>query len=148
MRNSSIIIKEITFKDSVYMYDLFEYPVDEALAQRLIRSFRARIQKRDSLVLGIFSISEHRLAGVIEAYDLQNDGSLTIGYRICPSMRNKGYGSAAAELFSSWLLHHGVLYIKASAKKTNTASCRILAKCGFTKIREEREHIIFNKVKG
>ncbi len=127
------------------MYDLFEYPIDEALAQRLVRSFRARMKKRDSLVLGIFSVTEDRLAGVIEAYDLQDDGSLSIGYRVCPSMRKKGYGSAAVQLFCEWLLAHGVNLITASAKTTNTASCRILAKSGFAKIREERGHIIFNK---
>ena len=145
MRNSFIIIKEITSADSVYMYDLFEYPIDEALAQRLVRSFHARMKKRDSLVLGIYSIREERLAGVIEAYDLQDDGSLSIGYRVCPPMREKGYGSAAVQLFSEWLLAHGVRRIDASAKKTNTSSCRILAKSGFAEIREERGHIIFNK---
>ena len=60
-------------------------------------------------------------------------GECRLGYWLVPEMRRRGFGSHAIALAADWLLHSSEVYrLVAEVHPENTASRRLLEKCGFT----------------
>ncbi|MCR5439501.1 MAG: GNAT family N-acetyltransferase [Selenomonas sp.] len=60
------------------------------------------------------------------------DGSVEIGYGIKDEFQGQGYATEAVRAAVDWALKQvGVLRVEAEAELDNTASQRVLAKCGF-----------------
>ncbi len=63
---------------------------------------------------------------------LREDGSVEIGYGILGEFRGQGYASEAVGAAVEWALGRpGVTRVEAEAEEENTASLRVLEKCGF-----------------
>ncbi len=63
---------------------------------------------------------------------LNDDGSAEIGYGIKDEFQGHGYATEAVMSAVDWALKQvGVLRVEAEAEPDNTASQRVLAKCGF-----------------
>ena len=63
---------------------------------------------------------------------LKDDGSAEIGYGIKDEFQGQGYATEAVTAAVDWALTQaGVLRVEAEAEQDNTASQRVLAKCGF-----------------
>lgn len=68
------------------------------------------------------------------------DGSVVIGYMIFEEYRKQGYGSEAVEMMVSWLEEQDeVFFIDADVEPDNTASVKLLEKCGFTRTGADAE---------
>lgn len=60
------------------------------------------------------------------------DGTVEIGYGVYPDFRGKGYAAEAVEAATGWALAQpGVKRVYAETEPGNTASQRVLEKCGF-----------------
>lgn len=63
---------------------------------------------------------------------LNEDGSVEIGYGIKDEFQGRGYATEAVTVAVDWALKQaGVLRVEAEAESDNTASQRVLVKCGF-----------------
>ncbi|SEH33583.1 GNAT family N-acetyltransferase [Selenomonas sp. KH1T6] len=63
---------------------------------------------------------------------LNEDGSVEIGYGIKAEFQGRGYAAEAVTAAVDWALKQaGVLRVEAETEPDNTASQRVLAKCGF-----------------
>jgi RimJ/RimL family protein N-acetyltransferase len=64
---------------------------------------------------------------------LSTDGIAEIGYGISEEYRNIGYASEAVKAILEWAFSHSeVTAVEAETDTENTASKRVLKKCGFT----------------
>lgn len=60
------------------------------------------------------------------------DGSVEIGYGIAEENRGRGYATEAVGAAAAWALEQpGVCRVEAETEPNNTASQRVLEKCGF-----------------
>ena len=63
---------------------------------------------------------------------LNEDGYVEIGYGISDEFQGQGYATEAVKAVVDWaLMQDGVLRVEAETEPDNTASQRVLAKCGF-----------------
>lgn len=63
---------------------------------------------------------------------LGDDGAVEIGYGITPPHEGQGYATEAVDAMVRWALRQpGVVRVEAETEPGNTASQRVLAKCGF-----------------
>lgn len=63
-------------------------------------------------------------------------GWVELGYCIQAAFRGKGYMTTAAGLLTAWAMEQpGVRSVRAQTARDNSASCRVLEKCGFRVIR-------------
>ncbi|QEL14511.1 GNAT family N-acetyltransferase [Limnoglobus roseus] len=66
------------------------------------------------------------------------DGVVEIGYGITPAFEGKGHATASARLLIAFAAKHPeVRTVMAHTLPTESASTRVLTKCGFTKVGEE-----------
>jgi ribosomal-protein-alanine N-acetyltransferase len=73
------------------------------------------------------------------------DGNPEIGYCLSRKYWNKGYMTEAAKAFIQYLLNEGFTIIHITAAVDNIGSNKVIEKCGFTFVKEERleHHSIF-----
>lgn len=77
----------------------------------------------------------------------KEDNSISIGYRVIPSARNKGYCTAAVRTVVNYFFSEtDADKIVAEANQRNTASIRVLEKTGFTKIGYKEKAVEINGV--
>lgn len=101
---------------------------------RMFETFKRLSNSDERFVYGIYL--EGKLIGFINDVDI-TDLSVEVGYVIHPSESGKGYmtealGAAMIEIFDS-----GFSAVKASAFEGNTASMRVMEKCGMVLSGEE-----------
>jgi RimJ/RimL family protein N-acetyltransferase len=66
-----------------------------------------------------------------------SDGVVELAYAIDPGRRGRGYATEAAAALAAFALADGrVRLVRAHTKSDNTASARVLTKCGFQRIGE------------
>ena len=71
---------------------------------------------------------------------LHSDGTAEIGYGILEEFQGRGYATEAVKAALEWAFHHPeVTAITAEADSGNSASVRVLEKCGFTATGETGE---------
>ena len=139
-----VLLKQTEMKDSPHMEYMFERRLSEKYTAMMVRAFERKFKEKESLVLGIYERKTGILAGVIEAYDMQDDGSVQIGYRVSPAFQNRGYAKEAVSLFVPWLMdREDIQYLRAYADSDNKASQKILTGCGFRKQKETAEEVSY-----
>ena len=82
----------------------------------------------------IWLVSRHDgvQVGDLSFKGLNEDGSVEIGYGIKAEFQGMGYATEAVTAAANWAMKQaGVLRVEAEAESDNTASQRVLAKCGF-----------------
>ena len=80
-----------------------------------------------------------RLAvGSIGCFGPPEDGETEIGYGLVPEVRGRGIATEAVGLIAAEVDRLGVR-LRASVDPENTASLRVLAKCGFADLRGTTE---------
>ncbi|GMV27257.1 MAG: hypothetical protein AMXMBFR58_32880 [Phycisphaerae bacterium] len=75
------------------------------------------------------------LVGSIGSSPPDDAGMTMFGYSVLPAFQGRGIGREAAVRFTGWLAEQRqVRLIRADSFEGNTASCRILDRCGLTRI--------------
>ena len=65
---------------------------------------------------------------------ITEEGNTEIGYGIAEEYQGNGYATEAVSALVDWALKQpGVFQIEAEAEESNTASIKVLEKCGFTR---------------
>lgn len=98
---------------------------DEAV--RLFHRFQELSKDSGRVVYGVFL--QDRLIGFLN--DVQREGdSIEMGYVIHPDFQNQGFATEAFSAVIQMLFSIGYATVKAGAFEENTASIRIMKKCG------------------
>ena len=115
-------------------------------ARNFFRWQRAKYEKMDPVgdIVGLAVMEKESRALIGHAsvgrHDLHRETE--ISYGLLPPFRQKGYATEVCHALTSWAFHHFPLpYIIGTAPVDNTASCRVLEKCGFQFIRNEIETV-------
>ena len=58
-------------------------------------------------------------------------GAAEVAYGVAPSARNRGLASEALEALTRWAHAHGCATVVAEVEPDNTASLKVLARCGY-----------------
>lgn len=121
--------------DSVYKYWGRPASRDERNPELLFIDARPNVNRKPShdFIWGIESKKEHRIIGIIEVFDVENDRLGNVGYRIDPNWWSRGICTEALMrvvdfVFSETRLDR--LHVEADIE--NVASNKVLKKCGFT----------------
>ena len=75
----------------------------------------------------------HRLAGEVNLFNIENDRQAMIGYRISAAYQNMGFVTEALRRVIRFCFEEtGVQRLEAEVMTVNVASNRVMEKCGFT----------------
>ena len=111
-------------------------PLDDALAERLFARILALSQDDTRCVFGIFL--DGALIGILN--DTEIDGkTIEMGYALHPDHWNCGYMSEAFAAVIDYLRTRGFATVTAGAFEENTASLRVMQKCGMTRLNKTDE---------
>ena len=117
-----LILKDVKEEDWQLLLKLADYPVSQSQAKLFAMRF-AFDGNRHMLVLW-----QAEVIGMVELHGSE------VGYRIKKAYRCKGFATRALSLF---LKICGKDEVKAYCNNRNVASCRVLMKNGFDKVKEE-----------
>lgn len=96
--------------------------------------FERKGKPTKSFHLGIEECSSGKVIGDLWVYLIENDRMAAMAIRISPVCQGRGYGSEALSAMTKFCFEHTELQrLSAEADVRNTASQRILEKCGFTR---------------
>ena len=85
-------------------------------------------------IWGIELKSTHKVIGLLEVFDVENDRYGKLGYRVNPDLWNEGICTEALKRSMEFLFSEtGFDRLEATAHVNNTASNKVLEKCGFLK---------------
>lgn len=89
--------------------------------------------KKDHISWGIELKKNHRLAGEVNLFNIENDRQAMIGYRISAAYQNMGFVTEALRRVIRFCFEEtGVQRLEAEVMTVNVASNRVMEKCGFT----------------
>ena len=106
-------------------------PLDDALADRLFARMMALSHDDTRYVFGIFL--DGALIGVLNDTEIEG-GTIEMGYALHPNHWNRGYMSEAFAAVIDHLRTRGFTTVVAGAFEKNTASLRVMQKCGMTRL--------------
>ena len=106
-------------------------PLDDALAERLFARILTLSQDDTRCVFGIFL--DGALIGVLNDTEIDG-GTIEMGYALHPDHWNCGYMSEALAAVIDHLRARGFATVTAGAFEENTASLRVMQKCGMTRL--------------
>ena len=106
-------------------------PLDDALADRLFARMMALSHDDTRYVFGIFL--DDALIGVLNDTEIEG-GTIEMGYALHPNHWNCGYMSEAFAAVIDHLRTRGFATVTAGAFEKNTASLRVMQKCGMTRL--------------
>ncbi|WP_138495212.1 GNAT family N-acetyltransferase [Paenibacillus pinistramenti] len=111
--------------------------------ERLIRYFEDCSRTLSSLHFAVLIRETGRFAGLCSLQRLNEmDSSASIGYMVDPACWNRGIATEAArQLLQFGFDSLGLRVIHASCEADNTASSRVMVKCGFRRASEEYPQI-------
>lgn len=106
---------------------------------KLFSALRALSEREDRYVFGIFL--DGKLIGILNDTEI-NGVNIEMGYALHPDYYNQGYATEAFSAVIEHLLAKGFEVILAGAFEENTASMRVMEKCGMkrTKMTAEIEY--------
>ena len=106
-------------------------PIRDAYEEMLNESL-AHPDEREWYALWMIELKDKTHAGELCFKGVRADGTVEIGYGITEEQRGRGYASEAVKKTVEWALQQpGVSAVYAETEAYNTASQRVLAKCGF-----------------
>lgn len=89
--------------------------------------------KKDHISWGIELKKNHRLAGEVNLFNIENDRQAMIGYRISAAYQNMGFVTEALRRVIRFCFEEtGIQRLEAEVMTVNVASNRVMEKCGFT----------------
>ena len=119
----------------VEMEQLIERQTDEELRkayQEMLDGYLAHPEQGEWYEIWIVTRRDGVQVGDLCFKGLNEDGSVEIGYGINDEFQGQGYATEAVIATVDWALRQsGVLRVEAETEPDNTASQRVLAKCGF-----------------
>ena len=121
--------------DIVYKYWGRPASNDEKNPEFLFIDPRPHVKRKPShdFTWGIESKENHRVIGIIEVFDVENDRLGKIAYRINPACWNRGVCTEALTKVVNFIFSETALdRLHAEADVENKASNAVLKKCGFT----------------
>ena len=135
------MIKLDTVRLTVYTasYDEMRKMIDEepdgTLREAYLEMLQGTLDHPDQAewyTVWIIELKDKTMAGALCFKGLNEDGSAEIGYGILPEHQGRGYATEAVGAAVSWALDQpGVTRVEAETEPGNTASQRVLEKCGF-----------------
>ncbi len=134
-RDMIAILKDDTVKKTYMIPDF----ADESEAVALFDKLMNRSLDGAHYVRGVFL--NDKAIGFINDVAIDN-GRVEIGYVIAPAHHNQGYCTEAVRAAIDDLFARGFDAVEAGAFPQNTASQRVMQKCGMTKI-EKTERIAY-----
>lgn len=93
-------------------------------------------RSEDHFVYGIYL--HDTLIGFVNDCEIKDD-SIELGYVIAPAYQNRGYATEAVRACIDELFRMGFGHITAGYFQQNTASCRVMQKCGMHKLDLEED---------
>ena len=119
----------------VEMEQLIERQTDEELRkayQEMLDGYLAHPEQGEWYAIWMVTRRDGVQVGDLCFKGLNEDGSVEIGYGINDEFQGQGYATEAVIATVDWALRQsGVLRVEAETEPDNTASQRVLAKCGF-----------------
>ena len=88
----------------------------------------------DHFTCGVYA--ESQLIGFFTDVEVQGD-EIELGYVINPDYQNKGYATEALKASIQYLLQNKFIVITAGAFANNTASMRVMEKCGMQRCKKK-----------
>ena len=134
-------IKPIDLSDKEAVLDLITDPVvgrtymfpqyqNRSEAEPLFQRLVILSQDPSRYVAGVYL--EGAFIGMMNDVEIK-DGKIEMGYAFLPAYYNKGYCTEAFSGAIAYLLDHGFASVVAGAFSPNTASLRVMEKCGMTR---------------
>ena len=102
---------------------------------KLFESLRNLSLREDRFVFGIYLNGE--LIGLINDCEINNK-CIEMGYALHPDYHNRGFATEAFGVVINYLFSQGFEEIIAGAFERNTASMRVMEKCGMKYVRSDR----------
>lgn len=100
--------------------------------QEMLDGYLAHPEQGEWYAIWLVTRHDGVQVGDLSFKGLNEDGSVEIGYGIKDEFQGRGYATEAVMAAVDWALKQtGVLRVEAEAEPDNTASQRVLAKCGF-----------------
>ena len=119
----------------VEMEQLIERQTDEELRkayQEMLDGYLAHPEQGEWYAIWMVTRHDGVQVGDLSFKGFNEDGSVEIGYGIIDEFQGQGYATEAVKAAVNWALKRaGVLRVEAETEPDNTASQRVLAKCGF-----------------
>ncbi|MBR6267525.1 MAG: GNAT family N-acetyltransferase [Selenomonadaceae bacterium] len=117
------------------MEQVIEKQTDEELKkayQEMLDGYLAHPEQGEWYAIWMVTRRDGVQVGDLSFKGLNEDGSVEIGYGISDEFQGQGYATEAVKATVDWALKQdGVLRVEAETEPDNTASQRVLAKCGF-----------------
>ena len=111
-----------------YMIPDFDDPKQ---AEKLFKKLMDFSRSDDHFVYGIYF--QDRLIGFVNDCEIK-DTTIELGYVITPAYQGKGFATEAVQICIDELFKMGFTHITAGFFQGNTASCRVMQKCGMHKL--------------
>ena len=121
--------------DIVYQYWGRPAGKGEKNPEQLFIDPRPSVKRKPShdFIWGIVNKEDHKVIGIIEVFDVENDRLGNVGYRVDPRSWNKGICTEALKRVVDFIFSETTLdRLHVEADIENIASNTVLKKCGFT----------------
>ena len=122
-------------RDEIYTYWGRPASKGEKNPELLFIDPRPNVKRQPShdFLWGIEQKSTHKVVGLIEVFDVENDRFGKVGYRVAPELWNSGICTEALRRVVDFIFSETAMdRLEGTADVRNTSSNRVLKKCGFT----------------
>lgn len=147
LETERLILRKLTADDtedlrewfgSEEIYTYWGYPAGKAQKnpELLFIDPRPLVKRKPShdFIWGIELKSTHKVIGMLEIFDVENDRLGKVGYRISPALWNRGICTEALKRAVRFIYAEtGLDRLEATVDIRNAGSERVLEKCGFTR---------------
>ena len=142
--NERILLRHTREEDADDLKELFDVPLNAEQTKMMIAHFASAFKEGREANLAIVDKGRNKVVGIISLYDIRQDNSLQIGYRVREEERNKRYATDAVKLLSPLLLEtYGAEYIRATAHTDNYPSVGVLTNSGYQLVAQEKSVCLF-----
>lgn len=123
-------LKEWTSDPSLYLYWGASMGKNDKNPELL---FKTAKKPTKSFHFGIFHLTDKKVIGELWVYLIEKDRNAKVAYRINPAYKGKGYATEALGASARFCFENTELMrLWTSVDARNTASLRVLEKCGFS----------------
>ena len=127
-------LREWLGRDEVYTYWGRPAGKGEKNPELLFIDPRPQVKRKPShdFIWGIELKSTHKVVGILEIFDVENDRMGKVGYRVAPPLWNSGICTEAMKRAMDFVFQETPLdRLETTVDVKNTGSNRVLEKCGF-----------------
>ena len=140
-QDESAMIELLTNQEIKRTFLIPDFQTEEA-AKLMFQKLKAFSYSKEHYERGIYL--EQKLIGFVNDVAI-GDGIIELGYVIHPDHKNKGYASEMLASVIENLFNKGFREIVAGAFEENTASFKVMEKCGMKRIQKE-ENITYRGI--